>query len=196
LGSLHSPSGNPLRFASMGQLLHLKGFHLGLMAFAKLAEEMRNSEYWVIGDGPERKRLERLAGELGIAERVRFWGTLPRGEALQKLADCDILMHPSLHDSGGWVIAEAMAAGRPVICLNLGGPALQVTEETGFKISPQSLEQTIQALSQAMIKLARSPELRRNLGTAARNRAAGHFSWTVRGGQMQEIYTEICERKF
>ena len=45
-----------------------------------------------------------------------------------------MLIHPSLHDSGGWVCLEAMAAGRPVICLDLGGPGLQVTEKTGIKV--------------------------------------------------------------
>ena len=195
LSSLSPSTGKPFRFVSVGQLLHLKGFHLGLMAFANLSREILDCEYWVIGGGPERKRLERLAGELGIADRVRFLGSLPRGEALHRLADCDALIHPSLHDSGGWVIAEAMAVGRPVICLDWGGPSLQVIAETGFKIHPQTPEQTIAMLSRAMIQLARSPDLCAQMGKAAQKRVAEHFNWDGRGYQIRRLYTEALHRR-
>ena len=112
----------------------MKAFHLGLRAFAQFHRQLPESEYWIIGDGPERKGLERLARQLGVAESVRFWGWLPRPEALRLLAECDVLVHPTLHDSGGWVCLEAMVAARPVVCLDLGGPGVQVTDETGIKL--------------------------------------------------------------
>jgi glycosyltransferase involved in cell wall biosynthesis len=65
---------HPMRFASVGRLLHWKGFHLGLRAFAHAGSS--DAEYWMIGDGPERGRLQALAKELGIADRVVFWGRL------------------------------------------------------------------------------------------------------------------------
>lgn len=188
------PTDNPFRFASVGQLLHLKGFHLGLKAFAGVARQIPDSEYWLIGDGPERKWLEHLAGELGICARVRFLGALPRAEVLRRLGECNVLVHPSLHDSGGWVVAEAMAVGRPVICLDWGGPALQVTAETGYKVSPQAPEQTIEGLSQAMIQLARSPSLCIQMGKAAQERVVAHFSWDGRGQQIRSLYAEVFER--
>ena len=72
-----------------------------------------------MGDGRERKRLQVLAEQLGVADKVHFWGFLSRSETLQKLSEYHILVHPSLHDSGGNVCLEAMAVGRPIICLNL-----------------------------------------------------------------------------
>ena len=102
-----------------------------MRAFAQFQTEFPASEYWFIGDGPERKSLENLARRFGIARKTIFWGEMTRRNALRKLAECDVLLHPSLHDSGGFVSVEAMAAGRPVICLDLGGLALQVTDETG-----------------------------------------------------------------
>ena len=66
--------------------------------------------------------MEKLARELGITANVKFWGGIRRAQVLEKLAECDVLIHPSLHESGGWVCLEAMAAGRPVVCLDLGGP--------------------------------------------------------------------------
>jgi glycosyltransferase involved in cell wall biosynthesis len=97
-------------------------------------------------------RLQTLAQDLGIAHRVKFWGRLPREQTLAKLGDCHILVHPSLHDTGGWVCVEAMATGRPVICLNLGGPAVQVTEETGFKIEAHNPEQAVRDLAASMVQ--------------------------------------------
>jgi len=183
--------GNPFRLLSLGNLLHWKGFHLGLMAFARLVQEFPQSEYWLVGDGPERRNLERLAQKLGIADKVRFWGALPRAEALKKLAECDVLVHPSLHDSGGWVCVEAMAAGRPVICLDLGGPALQVTEETGFKIPPRTPEQVVAEMAEAMLKLATEETLRQQMGEAARKRVREEFSWERRGEEIRYIYEKL-----
>jgi len=72
-------------------------------------------------------------------------------------------MHPSLHDSGGWVTLEAMAAGRPVICLDLGGPALQVSEATGIKIPAISPPQVVADLASALKQLAGDPSRRHDL---------------------------------
>ncbi len=188
LANLPSRRANPFRLISLGRLLHWKGFHLGLQAFARLVRDFPESEYWLVGDGPERKNLERLVQKLGVAEKVRFFGALPRSEALKKLAECDVLVHPSLHDSGGWVCVEAMAAGRPVICLDLGGPALQVTEETGFKIQANSPEQVVGDIAHAMIRIAGDSDLRGQMGEAARRRVLKEFSWEQRGEEIQVIY--------
>ncbi len=152
-------------------------------------QAFQQSEYWIVGDGPERRSLERLSQKLGVAEKTRFFGALPRSEALERLAECDVLVHPSLHDSGGWVCVEAMAAGRPVICLDLGGPALQVTEETGFKVSARTPEQAVEEMVRAMRRLAEDAELRRRMGEAARCRVQEEFSWKRLGEEMNAIYS-------
>ncbi|RMD67367.1 glycosyltransferase [Candidatus Parcubacteria bacterium] len=194
LGTLSLHKGKPFRFLSLGRLLHWKGFHLGLAAFARLARVFPESEYWLVGDGPERRRLERLAEALGVRHKVRFWGTLPRAEALKKLAECDVLVHPSLHDSGGWVIVEAMAAGRPVICLDLGGPALQVTEETGFKIPARAPEQVIAGIAEAMRQLTSDRGVLLQMSQAARRRVRDGFTWEKRGEQIAELYRSVLSK--
>jgi len=191
LAAIPMHAGNPFRLLSLGRLLHWKGFHLGLQAFARLVRAFPQSEYWIIGDGPERRNLERLVQRLGIADKVCFFGALPREEALGHLAEVDVLVHPSLHDSGGWVCVEAMAAGRPVICLDLGGPALQVTEETGFKIPARTPEQVVEEMAQAMLQLATDGTLRRRMGEAARQRVREVFSWERRGQEIREIYERV-----
>lgn len=178
----------PFRVLSMGRLLHWKGFELGVRAFAEFHRRFPDSEYHLVGDGPESKRLKRLADDLGIGESTRFHGEVTRASALRVLAECDVLMHPSLHDSGGWVCSEAMGAGRPVICLDLSGPALQVTEETGFKIPAVSPRQAVRGLADALYRLASDAQLRALMGEACRKRVMEHLSWQGKAALMVEFY--------
>lgn len=187
------PESETVRFISIGRLLHWKGFHLGLQAFATAGIE--KSEYWIVGDGPESKRLAGLAKKLGVADKVCFWGALPRQETLKKLQECHVLIHPSLHDSGAWVCSEVMAAGRAVICLDLGGPAVQVTPETGFKISARTPEQAVCDLAKAMICVARDEDLRVRLGQAGCKRVTEVFDWAVKGRSLGQFYQDICSQK-
>ncbi len=184
----------PVRFVSVGRLLDWKGYHLSLRAFAKARASLFASSYWFIGDGPARKRLVRLAKRLNVAESVQFWGALPRSLVHKKLADCDILVHPSLHDSGGWVCLEAMAAGRPVVCLDKGGPSVQVTNETGIKVPVESPGQVIGSLAQAMLRLAENPLLRRELANAARRRVQSLFAWDKKGEVLERLYRDASGR--
>lgn len=187
------PDGCPVRFISMGRLLHWKGFHLGLRAFAQA--KLPDAEYWILGDGPEWKRLQGLAEDLNIAHQVKFWGRLPRNETLRKLGECQVLVHPSLHDSGGWVCLEAMAAGRPVVCLNLGGPAVQVTEEIGFKVPAHTPEQAVYDLAKAMVHLSRDSELRVRMGQAGQKLVSDAYSWETKGQYLSQLYEEILDQK-
>ena len=191
LGGLNSPTAeDPVRFLSLGNLLHWKGFHLGLRAFA--AADLPSSEYWLIGDGPYRTELERLARSLGIENKVYFWGVLPRAEALVKLGLCHVLVHPSLHDSGGWVCVEAMAAGKPVICLDLGGPGAHVTSETGFKIPALDSGQVVKAMTQAMGVLAKDPLLRARMGQAGKEHVASQYAWERKGDFVSTLYRRLA----
>ena len=113
---------------------------------------------------------------------------------MEKIAECDLLVHPSLHDSGGWACLEAMAAGRPVLCLNLGGPAILVTDETGFKIPAFTPEQVAEEMAKAMIKLARDLNLRQYMGDVARQRVRKHFSWDEKGNYLNALYEKVRGR--
>ncbi|MHB0981146.1 MAG: glycosyltransferase family 4 protein [Thermoleophilia bacterium] len=173
----------PFRFMSLGRLQHFKGFHLGIEAFSRV--DAPGAEYWICGGGPERKRLEELCMRIGVGDRVRFLGELPRREALDLLGECDVLVHPSLRESGGWVCLEAMAAARPVVCFDLGGPGVQVTDDTGIKIPADSPSRAVDAMAVAMQELASRPDLRAEMGRKGRDHVARHYEW---GGKLESVF--------
>jgi glycosyltransferase involved in cell wall biosynthesis len=193
LNNVPAAKGTTMRFLSMGRLLQWKGFHLGLKAFAAAA--LPAAEYWIVGDGPERASLRQLARRLGVEQQVRFLGSVSRPEALQTLAACHVLVHPSVHDSGGWVCLEAMAAARPVICLDLGGPAEQVTNASGIKIPAETPTQVVHDLAQAMTAVARDASMRDAMGVAGRERVADEYLWEKKGERLDAILRSVLSRR-
>lgn len=186
------PDESKIRFISIGKLSPWKGLHIGLRAFAQA--NLPNTEYWIVGEGTELQRLQNLAQGLQITHKVKFWGELPREKVLDLLSDCHMLVHPNLHDSGGWVCVEAMAAARPVLCLNLGEPAIQVTDETGIKIAVDEPYQAVRDLAAAMIQLVKDPELRVSMGQAGRARVSQHYTWKAVGENLNQLYIDLVQQ--
>ena len=131
-------TGSNFRVLSAGRILHWKGFYLAVRAFAQLLKEHPKSEYWIAGEGPDTARIWKIAKRLGIGERIRWWGRVSRHEVYDLLSQCDVLLHPSLHDSGGYICLEAMAAGRPVVCFDLGGTRSTGHPRNGYQGSCDS----------------------------------------------------------
>ena len=179
LARLPMPSAGPTRFLTIGALRRGSGLALALEAFA--AASLPDAEYWIAGHGPQRRRLQALAHAAGIADRVRFCGEVARAEVASLLQECHVLVHPALHDAGGWACLDAMAAGRPVVCLDLGAPALQVTDQTGVKVPAHGPGQAVQGLTPALQRLAADPELRLRLGEAGQARVRRIYDWNARG---------------
>ena len=183
---------NPIRFISMGRLLNWKGFHLGLSAFAEA--KIEGAEYWFVGSGPYESELKRLAAQLGIEDKVVFHGQVTREETFKLFESCHALVHPSLHDSGGWVCIEAMASGRPVICLDLGGPAVVVDQESGYVVSAESPEKSIEEMTTCMIKIASSRDEWEKKSSASRRRAQSEFSWEKKAELIAENYSQVLNQ--
>jgi glycosyltransferase involved in cell wall biosynthesis len=76
----------------------------------------------IFGNGPDRRRIARCAAQWGVADRVLFEGRVPRDELLRVVATAGVFLHPSFHEEAGLAVAEALALGTPVVCLDHGGP--------------------------------------------------------------------------
>lgn len=184
-----------VRFLCVGRLVAFRVLPLVLRAFAETQLRFPQAELWVIGDGPERKLLLEEVQRLGIRATVKFWGWLSRRETLKRMSECDALLHPCLRGAISMACLEAMAAGLPVVCLDVGGPSIQVTGETGLKLRALSPPQLVRDLATAMLRLAEDPRLRQRLGEAARQRVKDQFTWEARGQRMCEIYCEALAAK-
>jgi glycosyltransferase involved in cell wall biosynthesis len=192
-GSLPDPDSSMFRAICIGRLLHWKGFHLAIQAFAHFHRKCTRSELWIVNDGPEKWRLEELAQHLGVSQAVRFWGKLPALEDVHsKLSMCQVLIHPALHESFGNVCTEAMASGRPVICLDIGGPATQVTLDSGYRVRPTSETCAIRDISEALEHLYEDPSLCVRLGRGARERVTAEFSSDALTTRLDFLYQRLA----
>jgi glycosyltransferase involved in cell wall biosynthesis len=140
-----------------GRFVDYKGMHLGLPAFARLVEAVPTARLTMAGEGPKKRRWQKLAEDLGIAASVD-WLPWQGPEAMARLyADHDVLLFPPMHDTGGMVVLEAMHHGLPVVCLKLGGPATMVDASCGYAVDTagKSAAQVIAEMGDALIGLAR-----------------------------------------
>jgi glycosyltransferase involved in cell wall biosynthesis len=181
-----------LKLLYVGRFLGLKGMELGLAAFAQLAQAHPASRLTLVGSGPEEGRWRRLAERLGIADKLEWIAWLPREEVEALYAQYDVMLFPSLHDSGGLVILEAMSAGLPVVCLDLGGPGMIVDETCGIKIEAhgKSRPQVESALGEALLRLAGDESFRKRLGSGAISRS-GSYTWNR---LFDAVYGEFIDR--
>jgi glycosyltransferase involved in cell wall biosynthesis len=189
--ALPDPPPGPLRAICIGRHVHWKGFYLAIRAFAQFAKKNSDAELWIVNDGPFRRELEKTAASTGVSARVKFLGTLPKySDVLEKLGQSHVLLHPALHEAFGNVCAEAMAAGRPVGCLDIGGPASQVTPETGFAAPATNPAEAVNALANFLERLDRDRALLARMSAAARVRAREHFSMHAVHSRMRQFYAE------
>ena len=187
-------AGEPFRVFFAGRFISLKGMHFGLRAFARLHAEVTRAQLTMIGSGPMLRQWRELAEKLGIGGNVSWRGSMPREEFMRALSEFDVLLFPSLHDSGGMVVIEAMAAGIPVVCLDIGGPGILVDETCGFAIAPTSPAEVETGLFEAQATLARNETFRTTLGKNARSRLLTEFGWDRTLALMQQAYLESTEK--
>lgn len=162
----------PLRALFVGRLLHWKGLHLGIRALAAAQRQGCAVQLTVVGDGPSRRWLADCARQEGIAEQISFERWRPRGELDGIYAAHDVLLFPSLRDSGGMVLLEAMQRGLPAVCLRVAGPGQIVDAASGIAVEAGAMDQVVQALADALCKLASSPQQYLQLAQGAVARAA------------------------
>ncbi len=159
-----------VRFVFSGRLVLLKGLDILIKAFAEVREHLAGAVLTIIGDGPERRRLEDLAARSGVSESVFFKGALSQGRMAEELLRHDVFVFPTRLDVFGLSVAEAVACGLPVICSKNAGAARDFIRQNGVTFDPERVDE----LTAAMVRLGSDPDLRRKMADAGRAVAAGH----------------------
>lgn len=188
-------NGSPFRILSAGTLLRIKGFHLAIGAFTEFAGKYPDTELIIVGDGPDAGYLGDLARDSGVEEKVRFEGWMPRERLMQQMASSDVFLFAGLRDGGGEVVIEAMSMGSPVVCFDLGGPALHVTDASGIKIPATSPKRAVHEMALALERLFLNGPLRESMGKAARKRAEEVYHWDRAGERLLDIYKKAISNE-
>jgi glycosyltransferase involved in cell wall biosynthesis len=178
------------RVLSAGSLIRVKGFSLAIKAFKEFADRHPETGFSIIGSGPEESRLRAMVDRCQLQDKVDLVQAVPRDELLARMAECDVFLFPSLRDGGGAVVLEAMSVGKPVVCLDTGGPGMHVTAKCGVKITAASAANAVHELAGALERLYLDEGLRQQMGRAARERAAQVYLWDRLGDRLMEIYRQ------
>jgi glycosyltransferase involved in cell wall biosynthesis len=166
------PSGAP-QLLYAGRLLYWKGIHIAIRAFAEVVKQFPNACFTIVGDGPDRSRLEADVKQNNLLDNVRFIPRVPQNILFELYCSNDLFLFPSLHDSGGFVVLEALSHGLPVVCLDLGGPKDMVTANSGVvvKNNGQNTDQVATAMAREVSRLLESPDKLAALSIGAASRA-------------------------
>ena len=179
----------------VGRLVPYKCADILIEAISRLEPRVREKVYLtIVGDGQERNSLEAQVRELNLVEKVKFVGWVNQEKTLEYYQQADIFSFPSIREFGGAVVLEAMACGLPCIVPNNGGIGEYVTEETGFKIEPNSREYVTQEFTNKIKILVEDDKLRESMSAKGIERAR-EFEWDRKAEKIVEIYEKmICEK--
>src|SRR6266513_706374 len=188
-----------LELIFVGGLVPLKACDLALRAAAPLLRSDL-ARFTVVGDGPERSRLEELARSLGIEKAISFVGWLSHAEVLRLLRSADIFLFPSLRDNGAGVVFEALATGVVPVVADFGGPGDIVHPEVGYKVPLRNESDMVAQMERILTELAhnrdRLEQLRRQgmayvreclTWDAKAERTTRVLNWAVRRGPKPDL---------
>ncbi len=181
---------SPLTVLSVGNLIPIKGHAELLKAFARVSEAVPACVLEIFGDGPERDKLMRLAGELGISERVVFHGRQGREKIAEAMQRCAVFALPSSFEGLGCVYLEAMASGKAAIgCRGQGIEEIIEHGKNGWLVTPGNEAE----LSEALRVLLQNDDFRGRLGKSARSTILQGHTLRDQARRLTEVYRECAE---
>lgn len=175
----------------VGHLVTLKGHSYLIQAIPRIIEKHPNSLFVIVGEGPLHNHLVNEVKQLGLTDKVRFLGRLstitPR-----VISSFDVLVQPSLTESFGLVVAEALACEVPVVATRVGGlPEIVEDGVNGFLVEPRNPA----AIAEKVIWLLDHKEEAKRLGAKGREIVANKFNIENTVKEYYELYKQLLEQK-
>jgi glycosyltransferase involved in cell wall biosynthesis len=184
-GQFGIPEGTPL-LLSVGRLAEEKNVDLTLRAFVEVRRRDQGVMLLVAGGGPALETMRQTARDLGIGDAVRFAGYLARGDVFRCAAEADVFLFPSVTDTQGIVIVEAMALGVPCVATDSAAVrGLVIAGRNGLLTQNDP-----GAFAGAVLQLLADPDLRARMGHAARETAAGYAAAPL-AGRLLGLYEKV-----
>ena len=185
----------PLRLFAGGYLEGRKGGALAIHALARAKAKGVKFQYRLCSNGPEIDHLRKLAIRLGLGDEILFASPLS-GEAYRtELGATHIYLLPSLRDSAGATLMEAMLAGCVPVVADCGGPGHIVTAECGYKIPVSNCERMIDDLANTIVILDRDRKIILEKGRAASRRITADFSEEHYRATLNAVYQSVAGMK-
>ncbi len=175
------------RILSVGNLIAVKGHELLIRAFAALRGRYSYAQLDIIGDGPERGRVQNIARNLQVDGRVRFLGRQSRGQVAEAMRCCTIFALPSRYEGLGCVYLEAMSSGKAVIaCRGQGIGEVIQHGVNGWLVEPDNLDE----LTESLATLLQESGLRRRLGETARHTILRSYTLQHQAARLAALYRD------
>ena len=178
--------GAKLELIFVGGLVPRKACDLALRAAAPLLRSGL-AHFTIIGDGPERNRLEQLGGSLGIEKAVSFCGWLSHAEVLKQLRSADVFVFPSLRDNGAGVVFEALASGAVPVVADFGGPGDIIYPEVGYKVSVTDEGEIVGQVERVLTELVHDRNLIERLRKQGISYARERLTWDAKAEDTTRI---------
>lgn len=177
----------PMVFSS-GRMTVQKGMDLLIEAVPVVLAAWPEARFVLSGTGPEREALMRQADEIGVAGGMVFTDYVPRGQYIDLMRACDVLVTPSRNEPFGIVILEGWAAGKPVVATTAGGPREFVQHNVnGVLIDPAPEE-----IAHGIHALLADHRLGRLLGANGRRAVEQHFNWDKVAACTEKLYQNVA----
>lgn len=180
----HPPDGE-LRILCVGRLIPSKGQSLLIEAVAELQRRGIPTRAVLVGDGPNRANLSRLATRLGVGDRIELTGALGQDALPRRYAEAHVFCLPSFAEGLPVVLMEAMATGRPVVATSIMGVGELVTDGVHGRLVPPG---RVEDLVSALAELAGDEQARKRMGSAGRRRVVDEYDVRASAAQLREIF--------
>jgi glycosyltransferase involved in cell wall biosynthesis len=175
---------------SSGRLVEYKATDLLIRAFAQV--RAGDIKLVITGDGPKKAELSALIAALGLSERVQLLGRVSREDNHRLMSKSLFCAFSALREAFGHVYLEAMAAWKPVIATNWGGPRDLISDgTTGIKVLGRGPAEHVAAMAEAMERLIDDDQLRWRMGAAAAERVKNEFVWSKLADRYNLLYRQL-----
>lgn len=179
---------HPLQVLFVGRMIALKGVDMLLEALAALRDQGQAVRLTLVGDGPQRPEWEHKTQALGLNDRVHFTGSLPLAGVAACMQACHVFCLPSVRESGGAVLLEAMACARPVVAVAHGGPGEIVDADIGHAVQATNCDDVVRQLQAVLMDVIQRPGVWAQRGQQGLQRIKEQHDWNQKIANAQGLY--------
>jgi glycosyltransferase involved in cell wall biosynthesis len=188
------PSSDIMTILYVGRLVPYKCPDVFLLALAA-RPELRRHRFLIVGDGPDRERMDQIVREHGLESCVEFTGRVSQARVGEIMREANIFVFPSIRELGAGAVVEAMACGLTCMVVDYGAPGGLVAPERGVRVPLGTKDELVTRFAAELAALVENPARVKALGTAARDYALRCYSWEAKAKKIVEIYRWVLHQQ-